>query len=339
MVPPLISTARHGARTVLNPCPRSEWQADFHHLASSLDLRNKDTEAQRGEGGQAVRFSLLLLLQLRCLEEDIQYTRYHLYHHRFLTTYWSAKAFTHPFIQPLLTYVYWPSASCLFLYEKLKIMPQMQPTSHLWYLIVKPKCHGTGKKKMHQCILKLSQMESLENFKRKRERVGQGGVPRAPEGFLYRRPVSELPWDMQPAFFSLPELDIRSRWELQEGLNRMSELEMTLRVIHLGLHFIEGVEVGDSSPQLGSHGPGIYHNLRRSALPSQASWFQGRPFMSFLSCSLAQLQRLKRNYLFCLQIQHWTLGRGDREMVSFVCLCVSVCLSFTNTLRPGQEQP
>lgn len=201
------------------------------------------------------------------------------------------------------------------------------------------KMSWNRKKKMHQCILKLSQMESLENFKRKRERVGQGGVPRAPEGFLYRRPVSELPWDMQPAFFSLPELDIRSRWELQEGLNRMSELEMTLRVIHLGLHFIEGVEVGDSSPQLGSHGPGIYHNLRRSALPSQASWFQGRPFMSFLSCSLAQLQRLKRNYLFCLQIQHWTLGRGDREMVSFVCLCVSVCLSFTNTLRPGQEQP
>ena len=23
----------------------------------------------------------------------------------------------------------------------------MQPSSHLWYLIVKPKCHGTGEKK------------------------------------------------------------------------------------------------------------------------------------------------------------------------------------------------
>ena len=73
------------------------------------------------------------------------------------------------------------------------------------------KMSWNRKKKMHQCILKLSQMESLENFKSKRDRVGQGGVPRAPEGFLYRRPVSELPWDMQPAFFSLPELDIRSR--------------------------------------------------------------------------------------------------------------------------------
>ena len=67
---------------------------------------------------------------------------------------------------------------------------------------------------MHQCILKLSQMESLENSKREREREGQGGVPRAPvhlEGFLYRGPVSELPGDMQPAPFSLTELDIRGR--------------------------------------------------------------------------------------------------------------------------------
>ena len=93
-------------------------------------------------------------------------------------------------------------------------MQQKQPSSHLWYLTV--KISRNKEKKMHQCILKLSQMESLENSKRERE--GQEGVPRAPahlEGFLYRRPVSELPGDMQPAPFSLPELDIRGRWELQ----------------------------------------------------------------------------------------------------------------------------
>lgn len=48
---------------------------------------------------------------------------------------------------------------------------------------------------------------------------------------------------MQPAPFSLTELDIRGSEELQGGLNRMSKLEMPLRVSYLGLHFIDGGEV------------------------------------------------------------------------------------------------
>ena len=149
---------------------------------------------------------------MRRLEEDIQYTRYHLYHHRFLTTYYLPKRLlTHSFT-PLLTYVYWPSALCLSLYEKLKIMQQMQPSSHLWYLIVKPKCHGIGKKK---CTNAFSNCPKWRAWRTLRERESMSGRssegPVHLEGFLYRWPVSELPWDMQPAPFSLTELDIRGR--------------------------------------------------------------------------------------------------------------------------------
>lgn len=51
MVPPLSPLPSMGpvTRTALNQCLRSERQADLHHLALSLDLRDKDTEAQRGE--------------------------------------------------------------------------------------------------------------------------------------------------------------------------------------------------------------------------------------------------------------------------------------------------
>ena len=49
--------------------------------------------------------------------------------------------------------------------------------------------------------------------------------------------------------------------------------------------------------------------------------------MGFLSSSLAQLQRSKRNYLFCLQIQHWTLELTGKQFHLCVCACLCVCLS------------
>lgn len=58
MVPPSSPLPSMGpvTRTALNQCLWSEWQADSHHSASPLDLRNKDTEAQRGEEAELQGF-------------------------------------------------------------------------------------------------------------------------------------------------------------------------------------------------------------------------------------------------------------------------------------------